>query len=86
MNDLKYHDLFDDGIRQVKVGNPVNNFTDLSFISTSSMKSFRFNSGLLLSSFRIVLLSVLTIDKFFIILTIRCQCLFGKKQSHSPFL
>ena len=71
MNDLKYHDLFDDGIRQVKVGNPVNNFTDLSFISTSSMKSFRFNSGLLLSSFRIVLLSVLTIYKFFIILTIR---------------
>ena len=71
MNDLKYHDLFDDGIRQVKVGNPVNNFTDLSFISTSSMKSFRFNSGLLLSSFRIVLLSVLTIDKFFIIFTIR---------------
>ena len=71
MNDLKHHDLFDDGIRQVKVGNPVNNFTDLSFISTSSMKSFRFNSGLLLSSFRIVLLSVLTIYKFFIILTIR---------------
>ena len=63
--DLKYHDSIDDGIRQAKVGNPVKNFTDSSFFSTSFMNSFRFNAGLLLSSFRIVLLSALNIDKFF---------------------
>ena len=63
--DLKYHDSIDDGIRQAKVGNPVKNFTDSSFFSTSFMNSFRFNAGLLSSSFRIVLLSALNIDKFF---------------------
>ena len=41
------------------------NFTDSSFFSTSSMKSSRLNADLLSSSFRIVLLSALTIDKLF---------------------
>ena len=63
--DLKFHDSIDDDIRQAKVGNPEENFTDSSFFSTLSMNSFRFNAGLLLSSFRIALLSALNIDKFF---------------------
>ena len=43
------------------MGNPVKNFTDSPFFSTSSMKIFRFNVGLLLSSFGSVLFSDLVI-------------------------
>ena len=41
----EYHGIIDDGIRLAKVGNAVKNFTDSSFFGTSSMKSFRFNTG-----------------------------------------
>ena len=56
-DDLKYHGIID--IRLAKVGNAVKNFIDSSFFSTSSMKSFRFNTGLLLNSFGIALLAAL---------------------------
>ena len=58
-DDLKYHGIIDDGIILAKVGNAVKNFIDSSFFSTSSMKSFCFNTGLLLNSFRIALLAAL---------------------------
>ena len=51
--------IIDDGIILAKVGNAVKNFIDSSFFSTSSMKSFCFNTGLLLNSFRIALLAAL---------------------------
>ena len=59
VDDLKYHGIIDDGIILAKVGNAVKNFIDSSFFSTSSMKSFCFNTGLLLNSFRIALLAAL---------------------------
>ena len=64
------------------------NFTDSAFFSTSSMKSFRLNADLLLSSFRIVLLSALTIDKLFyhIIHLLEVNVCLAKKQSDIPFL
>ena len=76
-DDLKYHGITDDGIRLAKVGNAVKNFIDSSFFSTSSMKSFRFNTGLLLNSFRIALLAAL----FSYHPLVEGQCLFDKKQS-----
>ena len=76
-DDLKYHGIIDDGIRLAKVGNAVKNFIDSSFFSTSSMKSFRFNTGLLLNSFRITLLAAL----FSYHPLVEGQCLFDKKQS-----
>ena len=76
-DDLKYHGITDDGIRLAKVGNAVKNFIDSSFFSTSSMKSFRFNTGLLLYSFRITLLAAL----FSYHPLVEGQCLFDKKQS-----
>ena len=74
-DDLKYHGIID--IRLAKVGNAVKNFIDSSFFSTSSMKSFRFNTGLLLNSFGIALLAAL----FSYHLLVEGQCLFDKKQS-----
>ena len=76
-DDLKYHGIIDDGISLAKVGNAVKNFIDSSFFSTSSMKSFRFNTGLLLNSFRIALLAAL----FSYHPLVEGQCLFDKKQS-----
>ena len=76
-DDLKYHGITDDGIRLAKVGNAVKNFIDSSFFSTSSMKSFRFNTGLLLYPFRIALLAAL----FSYHPLVEGQCLFDKKQS-----
>ena len=75
-DDLKYHGIIDDGIRLAKVGNAVKNFIDSSFFSTSSMKSFRFNTGLLLNSFRIALLAAL----FSYHPLVEGQRLFDKKQ------
>ena len=76
-DDLKYHGIIDDGISLAKVGNAVKNFIDSSFFSTSSVKSFRFNTGLLLNSFRIALLAAL----FSYHPLVEGQCLFDKKQS-----
>ena len=76
-DDLKYHGIIDDGIILAKVGNAVKNFINSSFFSTSSMKSFRFNTGLLLNSFRIALLAAL----FSYHPLVEGQCLFDKKQS-----
>ena len=76
-DDLKYHGIIDAGISLAKVGNAVKNFIDSSFFSTSSMKSFRFNTGLLLNSFRIALLAAL----FSYHPLVEGQCLFDKKQS-----
>ena len=76
-DDLKYHGIIDDGIILAKVGNAVKNFIDSSFFSTSSMKSFRFNTGLLLNSFRIASLAAL----FSYHPLVEGQCLFDKKQS-----
>ena len=76
-DDLKYRGIIDDGIILAKVGNAVQNFINSSFFSTSSMKSFRFNTGLLLNSFRIALLAAL----FSYHPLVEGQCLFDKKQS-----
>ena len=77
VDDLKYHGIIDDGIILAKVGNAAKNFINSSFFSTSSMKSFRFNTGLLLNSFRIALLASL----FSYHPLVEGQCLFDKKQS-----
>ena len=57
------------------MGNPVKNFTDSPFFSTSSMKIFRFNVGLLLSSFGSVLFSDLVIKFCY---NARCNWLKGR--------
>ena len=77
VDDLKYHGIIDDGIILAKVGNAAKNFINSSFFSTSFMKSFRFNTGLLLNSFPIALLASL----FSNYPLVEGQCLFDKKQS-----
>ena len=77
VDDLKYHGIIDDGIILAKIGNAAKNFINSSFFSTSSMKSFRFNTGLLLNSFPIALLASL----FSYHPLVEGQCLFDKKQS-----
>ena len=77
VDDLKYHGIIDDGIILAKVGNAAKNFINSSFFSTSFMKSFRFNTGLLLNSFPIALLASL----FSNYPPVEGQCLFDKKQS-----